>query len=150
MSYSRHHRGQFGFSLIEILVSLILIGIFCKVAITNIRVLENPLTNASANLTHYFRLVRARAISQTRSIVISPSSTKRLTAKSALSCDATSFTAVNDLALDLDDDVQFGSTNWEVCFNQRGLADAYTKFSLKSTNNNKIVEIALGGGVKIE
>jgi prepilin-type N-terminal cleavage/methylation domain-containing protein len=150
MNYSTLHNRQTGFSLIELLAVLALFGILCTVAVSNITVLENPLASASANLTHYFRLVRSRAISQTRSIRITPNTSNTLIAESATSCSDSTFSPINDLSLDLGTKVRFGSTNWSACFTQRGLAHAYTTFTVTSSGNTKTVQIALGGGVKIQ
>jgi Tfp pilus assembly protein FimT len=139
-----------GFSMAELLFVLGLFGILCTVAVSNITVLENPLASASSNLTHYIRLVRSRSISQTRSIKISPGSANTLQAESAKSCADTTFSPVSDLSLDLGNKVAFGSTSWTACFTQRGLADAYTTFTLTSAGQTKTVQIALGGGVKIQ
>lgn len=129
---------------------MVLFGILASVGVSNISILENPLASASANLTHHFRLVRSRAISQTRSIKVTPSSTTTLAAESAANCNETTFTPVTDLALDLGDEVHFGTTDWSACFTQRGLANEYVTFTVIGSGHTKTVQIALGGGVKIQ
>ncbi len=151
MASQHRFHNQSGFTMFEILVVVALVGILTMVAVSNIKVLENPLTNTSANLTHYFRLVRARALSQTRSIKVTPSGTQRLIAASATSCSAPSedFRNESSLTLDLDRQTQITDTSWSVCFNQRGLVHEYTAFTLSSGRSSKLVEIALGGGIRI-
>jgi prepilin-type N-terminal cleavage/methylation domain-containing protein len=146
----RSHSQDRGFSLMEILVAIAIFGILTASVVSNISILENPLINVSANLSHYIRLVRARAISQTRSIKITPVSNRLLTAASAQNCDEVSFDAEPDLTLDLGDDVTLASTSWTACFTQRGLADDYVTFSLATAEATKVVEIALGGGIRID
>jgi len=139
-----------GFSLIELLAALALLGILCTVAFTNVGALENPLVSTSSNMSHYFRLVRVRAIAQTRSIRIAPSSAYRLEAGTASNCEAEAFEPLGELDFDLDEEVRLGSTEWEVCFTQRGLVHQAVAFELSGDNGTRTVEIALGGGVHIE
>lgn len=141
---------QRGFSLIELLVAVTLFGIVCTLAIANLRPLENPLVSASANLSHHFRLVRVRAIAQTRSIRIAPSSNSSISASTAANCSAETFTPITELSLDLGDDVYFGDVGWSACFNQRGLVHESVSFPLESESGTRTVEIALGGGVRIK
>jgi len=139
-----------GFSLIEVLVTLALFGVLCTVAISNLKVLESPLISASSNLTHFFRLVRVRAIAQTRAIKVTPSSTNYLTASTAANCSETSFTPLPELFLDIGEDVSISDTSWSVCFTQRGLVDDSVSFSMSSATGSKTVEVALGGGIRIQ
>ena len=141
---------QTGFSLIELLVALALLGVLCTVAVTNIHTLENPLVSTSSNMSHYFRLVRVRAIAQTRSIRIAPGSAYHLEAGTASNCEAETFEPLSELDFDLDEDVRLGSTDWSVCFTQRGLVHQAVAFVLTGDNGSRTVEIALGGGVNIE
>jgi len=120
------------------------------VAASNIRVLENPLVSASANLTHYFRLVRVRAIAQTKSIIITPATNHSFTAASAASCTAETTTPVSDLSYDIGDDVSITPTDWTLCFTQRGLVHQAVLFSLHSQTGVRTIEVALGGGVEIQ
>ncbi|MBX7138199.1 MAG: prepilin-type N-terminal cleavage/methylation domain-containing protein [Oligoflexia bacterium] len=141
---------QAGYSLMEMLVVLALISIIAATALSDLKVLENPLSSASANITHYLRLVRSRAISQTKAIKVTPSGYRRLSASSAESCTSEVFTPVTDLTLDLDDDIALRTNDWHVCFSQRGLADAHVIFEFYSSTGDRTVQIALGGGIKIE
>jgi prepilin-type N-terminal cleavage/methylation domain-containing protein len=140
---------QSGFSLLELVAVIGLIAVVSAIAVTNMRVLENPLVSASSNLSHYFRLVRARAISQTRSILVTAHSTHELTASAASNCSSTVFTPIDELDLDIGSDVYFSETGWSVCFTQRGLVDEAVLFTIQSGAGSKSVEIALGGGIRI-
>lgn len=133
----------------EMVATLGVIAVISGIAVSNLSVLERPLYSASNNLTHYFRLVRARAISQTRSIKVTSSGARRITAGSGKNCAVSSFTPEPSLTLQLDKDVSFGSSPWSICFNQRGLADSYVEFTISSGKTVKSVEIALGGGIRI-
>ena len=139
-----------GFTVLELLVTMALVGVVSGIAVSNIKLLDNPLTNSKAQVTHYLRLARARAISQTRSIKIAPVANNRLQGYTAQSCDSSTFTALDDLELDMEDNAQFDTTDWSVCFNQRGLASEHTVFGFTTVGGSKTVQVALGGGVKIE
>jgi prepilin-type N-terminal cleavage/methylation domain-containing protein len=141
---------QRGFTVLELLVTLGLFGLLCLVAVSNIKVLENPLVSASANLTHYFRLVRVRAIAQTRSIIVTPTSNHTFTAAAASSCTSATTTPVSDLALDIGNNVSITPINWTLCFTQRGLVHQATLFTLHSQTGVRTIEVALGGGVEIQ
>lgn len=142
-----HDRGS---SLLELIVTMALIALLSAVAISNIKILENPLANASFNISHYMRLIRSRAISQTTTITVIPSSSAVISAYSADSCESEDLTEIPDLQLELEDDVHLSSTDWSVCFNQRGLASEHITFDFYTSTATKTVQIALGGGVKIE
>ena len=146
---SNRNLRQSGFSLLELLAGLLLIGIISSTAISNLNALKNPLTNTGHLVSHYLRLVRSRAISQTLAIEVSPESNSRLVAKSTSSCSG-SMSPIDDLSLDFQDGVTLEDTDWTVCFNQRGLADSYITFTIESAQGSKTIQVALGGGVKIE
>lgn len=150
MKAGPRHQMQSGFTLLELITVLGLFGIICLVAASNLKVLENPLVSGAANLSHYLRLVRVRAIAQTKSITVSASSTHRLIASSAANCDAATTTPLSDLILELDDEVSISPIDWEVCFTQRGLVQDAVQFTLSSDSGVRTVEIALGGGVEIQ
>jgi len=117
---------------------------------SNVKSLESPIANAGFQVSHYLRLVRSRAISQTLSITVSATSPTQLTASSTTECGETGGSAIADLGFDLPRKTMLATTGWSVCFNQRGLADQNINFELVDTGGKrKRVEIALGGGVQI-
>lgn len=140
-----------GFTVMDMLTTLGILSVLALIPLSNIRELESPIDDASFQLGHYLRLVRSRAISQTLSIIVTPESSSRLTAASAENCLSEEPVAINDLTLNFPDGAYLGSTGWSVCFNQRGLSDANLSFTLTNDDGDtKDVEIALGGGVRIE
>ena len=140
---------QHGFTLIEVVAVLGLLSVFSLIAISNIKILENPITSASSLISHHFRLVRGRAISQTRSIRVKPSGTKQLIAEFAQNCSSETFTPLPELTLTLDNDVSLSGTTWSVCFTQRGLVDDAVNFTITSRAASRRVDVALGGGVRV-
>lgn len=139
-----------GFSVIELLTVLIIAGILSASVMSNIKVMNRPLTNASFEVAHFLRLARAKAISQTTYIKVAPLSAFKLVTYSGDSC-ANATTLINDLNLILPNNTSLPSTSWSICFSPRGLAPTASMFSIKDENNTtRTVEIALGGGVRMQ
>lgn len=134
----------------ELVVTLAVFGIISAIALSNIKVLESPIVTTSANLSHFFRLVRVSAIAQTRSIKVVPTTTHHLATSTATSCADENFTDLPELSFDLEDEVSLDDTNWVACFTQRGQADEYVSFTISTSSASRTVEIALGGGVQIQ
>lgn len=143
------YHSEKGFSLVEMLAVLGVISILGATAILNIKVLYNPIANASFEVNHYLKLVRSKAISQTRIIKISPISFTKLSAQTGDSCNTAS-TTINNLSLELPNNTSFQNISWSLCFNQRGLSQSNTTFSITDIDSKiKTIEVALGGGVRI-
>lgn len=132
------------------ITTLALIGILMGLAAANIKGMENPLADASFQVSHFMRLARSRAISQTISIRIEPASSTELIAFSAESCDD-DMDLIENFDLTLPEGAVLADTDWEVCFTQRGLSDTNLLFVLQNQKGKeRSIEIALGGGVRIE
>lgn len=139
-----------GFTLFELLVIFALIGILSFTAVSNINTLKNPLADASFAATHFLRLARSRAMSQTTFIQVSPSGTRRLITSRSDSCSGT-MTPIADFFLDLPNGSQLADTQWAACFTPRGLAAANIEFQIQNDEGKtRTIEIALGGGSKIK
>ncbi|MCB0322204.1 MAG: prepilin-type N-terminal cleavage/methylation domain-containing protein [Bdellovibrionales bacterium] len=139
-----------GFSVSELLVTIALIAILSAGAVSNLKELDDPLSDASFTVTHYLRLVRARAISQTSFIEVVPGSTTTIAASSSDSCTGV-MTPIEGLTVNLPRGSQLTATDWSACFTPRGLSDANVLFTIRDTDGRtRSVEIALGGGVQIQ
>lgn len=142
--------GERGVTLLEMLITIGLIFILSAIAVSNLRVTANPLASAGVSTEQFLQLARARAIAGTEVIRVTPSSAAKLQAFRGKTCDE-STTAVSDMLLDLPHEVSVQDTEWAICFNARGRADANVVFGLTDrTTGTKTVRIALGGGIKIE
>ncbi len=141
---------QAGFSILELLAVLVIMGILSASAMSNLKEINRPLTNASFEITHFLRLARARGISQTSFIKVAPASAFKISTHSGDSC-ATATSAINDLSLNLPDNTNLLATDWEICFTPRGLAPNSTAFTIRDEHaSTRTVEIALGGGVRMQ
>lgn len=146
-------RSELGYTLIQMLTTLGLLSILSLIAVSNVKSLRNPLANASFEISHFLRLVRSRAISQTLAITVTATSPTHITTASAASCydEETTTDQVSNLQLDLPNGAQLSNTEWSVCFSQRGMANEHVIFDLESEGGRtRTIEVALGGGVKVQ
>lgn len=143
-------RKERGYTVLNILATLSLIGILTAIGVSNLKELNDALADASFSVSHFLRLARSRAMSQTLSVQVAPISSTRIGASSAASCAGT-MSPISDLVFDLPDGAVFADTEWSVCFTQRGLASLDLRFDLQDKDSRKkTIEIALGGGVRIQ
>lgn len=141
---------QSGYSMIEIIVVMAIAAVVMGTAISNLKELNDPLSNASFSLGHYLRLARSRAISQTLAIQLQPSGSNRIVASSADSCSGT-MTPMSDLSFDFPTGSRMVSTTWTICFSSRGFTPQEVEFDIQGdTSLTKTVSVALGGGSQIE
>jgi prepilin-type N-terminal cleavage/methylation domain-containing protein len=143
-------RSEQGFTLIELMTTLAVIAILGGAATWNMRQMNDPLLNASFSTEHFLRLARSRAISNTQTVTIAPSSNSRISASQSDSCSGT-MTNIPDLFLDLPSGATLVDTAWSICFTQRGLVDTTAEFQLVDREGSmKTVHVALGGGAKVD
>ncbi|MCI5064794.1 GspH/FimT family pseudopilin [bacterium] len=139
-----------GFTLTEMIATVGLVTILSTIAISNFKELENPVVDASYQVSRFIRLARSRAISQTIAIVIQPDSTTELVAFSSDDCNGT-LTSLGDLSMTLPDGALLSDTEWSTCFTQRGLSDTNVTFQIQDVDGkSRTIEIALGGGVQVQ
>ena len=150
MSPYSPRRNSAGYTILEVLVTIAFMALLTKFAISNIKSLQNPLADASFEVSHFLRLVRSRAISQTLAIKVAPLSSTRIGTSKSTTCTGT-MTAISDLTLTLPNQSSLPDTTWSVCFTPRGLAATNITFQILGRDGrSKTVEIALGGGVQIQ
>ncbi len=139
-----------GYTIIEMIIVMALVGILAFTAMVNLPEVGNPLANAAFSSENYFRLARTTAIAHTQAMVIAPISSTQLGASSSDSCDGT-LTPIPSMTVSLPRRITFSNTSWSVCLNQRGLAKEAASFDLiDSAGGSKTVRVALGGGTMVE
>lgn len=139
-----------GFSMMELLVSICIIGIVVATAVSNLKELNDPLSNAGFAVGHYLRLARSRAISQTLAIQVAPVSATVISASSSDSCE-NDMTPMTDLAVELPTGTRIADLDWSICFTPRGFSPENVLFEIIADDGNrKTVEISLGGGARVE
>ena len=140
-----------GFGIVEIIAVLGLSAIMLGMAISNLKVLNDPLQNNSQQMMGFIKQVRAKAIATTSAYTITAPTRDRLVASSAANCDDPAPTLDPNAYLDLEQGAELASVAFSLCFNTRGLPSANTRLYLRGEQYHyKTVEVMLGGAVRIE
>ncbi len=139
---------QKGITLLELLTVLTVLSIMVAVAIPNIKVLDDPLKNATSSSLIFLQLARAKAISRTQYARVYPAFNNQIITAFGSDCDS---------ATDIDPSVQYNfpqgaslsSTLWSVCFTPRGFSQTNTSFEINNlAERASVVEVSLGGGAR--
>jgi prepilin-type N-terminal cleavage/methylation domain-containing protein len=140
---------QGGFSLIELLVALMISAVLASMALGNLKELNDPLQNGSAQLAGFLKEVRAKALSQTVAYHVSASSTTKIITTYGNNCASVTTTADPQLTLKLPTGTSLSTTSFNFCFSSRGLSDQNVNIVIHDNIGTKTVEVMLGGGVRI-
>jgi prepilin-type N-terminal cleavage/methylation domain-containing protein len=140
-----------GFSAIELLVVIAITATLLATAAVNLRRLDNPLLNGSAQLMAFVKQARAKAVSTTSAYIIEPAGAARVIARYGSSCADGTLEDDSQLILDLPSGVSLADTSWSICFNSRGLSDADINLDLVNLEGrHQILELFLGGAVRLQ
>ena len=143
-------RKELGLTLFEVLTVIALIGIMAGIGSYSLNAMKTPLATASASTEQFIKFGRSKAISMTVALKIAPLTTTSLGAWTSTSCSGT-MTPLSSMKLIFPTGAKLTSTNWAVCFDQRGLASDTTSFTITDTaQGKKTIYVALGGGTKIK
>ncbi|WP_421684943.1 prepilin-type N-terminal cleavage/methylation domain-containing protein [Thermus thermophilus] len=146
-----------GVTLLELLVTLAVLGIALTIAALNLRSLYDPLSDAVSRTEGYLKQVRAKAMATTSAYRVSVNG-NRLEAAYAGTCRSPSFTPDPALQMELPQGVSAALTpgGAALCFTSRGLlmllnGGSYTGepiLTLRDTpGRSKALKLLLGGGV---
>jgi prepilin-type N-terminal cleavage/methylation domain-containing protein len=154
-----------GFTLLELLILLAVLGIVFAIAALDVRPLTNDARNAATELASAVRLTRSRAMATTsahRLVVDGPSS---LRVEAAVGCDdpeddwavedrfGTTFSGgatLQEIAQGGGDPAPAASGDVLLCFDARGLADASPTVLLEDgRGRSATVDVYAGGGVEL-
>lgn len=138
---------QQGFSLLELLVVLLVVGITLGTTIMNLGRLNNPLQNGSAQLVSFLKQVRARAVASTSAYRVIPISATQLTTQFGTTC-ANASTDDPALQLSLPSGTSLSAVDWEFCFTTKGRADSNLELTVREGGRVRRIEILLGGAVR--
>lgn len=150
---------QTGFTLLELLVVMAVVGILMGVAAVNVSNLRQPADEAARMLASTLGFSRARAIATTAAVRVQRRTGERsFVVASASSCAATGsgWTEWPDRTLTLPTDVQIdGKTAaWTVCFSSRGVLPAGSAAPdvltfVDKRSRTRSLQVYVGGAVVI-
>ncbi len=142
--------GSKGYTLLELMAALGIVGVLMGSAVSNLKELERPLSSTSSQLMGLFKQARARAISTTSAYFIEPDSSNTIVARFGTNCDDASPVDDDRLGIEIPSSVTMSDTSWSVCFTPRGLADQNITVYLQDNDfNYSSIEVFLGGAVKV-
>ncbi len=157
--YNSKYNSQ-GFTLVEILASLIVVGVILGLALPSFLSLNKPLRNGSLQLKSQLALIRSKAISSSQAYRIRPKFPNRsdyvdsiprsFIVEYAANCKIVTSGGTNGWGrasqLDLDLPINVGITdaststfgsvsvandlNWSICFDNRGIVDSTSRTKL--------------------
>lgn len=144
-----------GFSLVEMLIILAVLGIVGAIAFINLRAFENPVQDGANQLAGLLKQGRAKAMATTSAYQVEPVSTgsNRIVARTAVSCNAASGAWALDDSLTTELPAKVKVTvskgTWPACFDPRGFASANQEFTITGEKGKTMtVELLLGGAVR--
>jgi prepilin-type N-terminal cleavage/methylation domain-containing protein len=159
---------QAGFTLPEVLVTVVILGILTAIAAPTIRFGSNPLKDSSNRIAGSIKLLRAKAMSQTSAYrlhaVPGPvPGTVALKVERAMLCSDTVWTADPAFATEdtlLDRQVQISQVtlnsqskpidSWSICYNSRGLATQNLVLTLRDDHSDQSITVFPGGAVDVQ
>lgn len=141
---------NWGFTILELLVVVAIMGVLLGIAGLNLRPLSNDLQNDTNLVVGIFKQARVKAVSTTSGYRIVKKSSTKITAEYSNSCSSTSWTEDARLSVNLEHDTRIlGGNGTLLCFSSKGLATANPTLSLKNGSETRQVEVFLGGSVEI-
>jgi type IV fimbrial biogenesis protein FimT len=139
---------EHGFSLIELLVTLGIVGIALGIGLMYLAPLLAPVDEAAIELEGVFRHARARALATTSAYRVRPDSATGVRSDTAENCTGGTWTPESTLAFPRQ--VTMTDTSWSVCFNSRGLASTDLVVTLTHPEyQTRQVEVMLGGAARV-
>lgn len=163
-----HYSSHTGFTLAEVMVTVVVLGILTAITAPTIRFGSNPLKDTSNRIAGNLKLLRAKAMSQTSAYRlqavpgIAPG-TVALEMKRATLCSDTVWTADPTFVTEdtlLDRQVQISQVtlnsqpkpidNWSICYNGRGLATQNLVLTLRDDQSGQTITVFPGGAVDVQ
>lgn len=146
-------KSESGLTIIEMLVTLAIVGIIAGIVALNLRPLSQDASNAANTIAAYLKQVRARAMTTTSAYRIIYVSDTELQAEWALSCASADWQPEQRFRHSLSGGAKMLNVTAGTiltCFSPRGISDSNTELSLKDDRERfATLELFLGGGVEI-
>ena len=143
-----------GFTLLEILMVVSIMGILGGIAALSLNNLGGELQNGTNELSGFLRQTRAKAMATTSAYRVKYASPTKLFVQSARNCGSDSWTTDSSLKLELREQVYI-TNDWDsdkkvVCFSSRGIANNNETIKLTDKDGKRAeVEVLIGGALEI-
>ena len=138
-----------GYTLLELLITVSLVGVLMCMAIFNFKALQNPADNGAAQLASFFKVIRAKALASTLAYTVTPQSATRIITTRAGTCEGAQ-TDDPTQTLTLPEGSSLVEQAWSICYNPRGLSNSSADIHIQDSDRTRLVQVVLGGGVRIK
>lgn len=143
-----------GFTIIELVIVLTMVGLVATISLPRLRGLSNELENAARETGGFFRQTRAEAMTTTSAYRVISNSDRSLRAEFATGCSADDddWTLDTSMPFELRERASFldlASDSTLICFNSRGVGNANPVLTILRAGRTAEVEVFLGGGVTV-
>ena len=142
--------GQRGFTMIEILAVLAVLGIALGVTAMQLLPIASPIDTSTNLLEGEFRLARLNAIATMTSYRVSSATPTKLQGEKGASCSATTWSPDSSMNVSLPTGVTMSPASWTVCFNSRGIStNNVTVAVTHPTYGSKSILVLYGGTTRV-
>ncbi|MCX7952177.1 MAG: GspH/FimT family protein [Deltaproteobacteria bacterium] len=133
-----------GLSLAEVLFTLVILFLLFSSGISNFKLLVGKNKTSAEQIVSFLNMVRGMAISQTRHILVAPTSNTQIRTYRVSDCrDVTG--PIDNFSFVLPAGAFLQNSSWRICFNSKGLSDASGYLTVIEGNKSTVIEVALGG-----
>lgn len=143
---------KYGFTLVELMVVVGILGIALGIGFTNLRPLSNDLRNNTQQVAGNFKKARAKAMATTSAYRVVKASATELVVAYSSNCDSDTWTTDTKFNVEFEKTVRMqGADGTLVCFDSRGITRSNPKLTLQNDRGKTMtVEVLLGGAVYVQ
>jgi prepilin-type N-terminal cleavage/methylation domain-containing protein len=148
MQAGREFMNEKGYTILELIFTMSIAAVLSGIAVGGYRELNDPLQNGTNQIVSQMKHARVKAISNTTVYRVAPDGSNQIRFYHGNTCADTD-TEENELTINLPAGVILGDTGWEICFNQRGLANQSLEIEVLEDSRIKTIEVLVGGSIRI-
>jgi hypothetical protein len=147
------HRKQAGYTFPELFAALGLCTVFMGMAVSNVRVLGNPVQSGALQLASVLQQARSKAIATNWAYTVYPVSSNEIAVKYGRFCGSKDIKIDSRLRFRIPKGAELAETGWRVCFASRGLPTDNAGIFVRDKSNPALavgVDVYLGGNIRIQ